>query len=313
MAVVRQNVLGSAPLTAKYVQGVVALKNDFLRPGTWPSTYDIFVIWHHQAMMTMTPATQNSRNAAHSGPAFLPWHRYMLLLFEHHLQRVLGDTTFGLPYWNWAADGARTPAQQLTSRLWGSGGLGENRGQVTLGGLAAFRVQFVTNASAQLVRITPRVLQRNAGVDVTTLPKAADVQTATSLPDYDTAPWDRNSQSSFRNRLEGWDQGPRNHNRVHVWVGGDMGPASSPNDPVFYLNHCNVDRVWAGWQGLPGRGTFVPVSGTTSPAGHRLNDRLMAITTSADFDPLFRGSVRIAQVQDASSFYSYDSTSDITA
>ena len=22
---------------------------------------------------------------------------------------------------------------------------------------------------------------------------------------------------------------------------------SVPNDPVFYLNHCNVDRIWEGW------------------------------------------------------------------
>ena len=26
-----------------------------------------------------------------------------------------------------------------------------------------------------------------------------------------------------------------------------MAPATSPNDPVFYLNHCNVDRIWEAW------------------------------------------------------------------
>ena len=43
-----------------------------------------------------------------------------------------------------------------------------------------------------------------------------------------------------------WMDGPRLRNLVHVWVGRDMSPGSSPNDPVFFLNHCNVDRH--GWQ-----------------------------------------------------------------
>src|SRR5829696_1697483 len=43
------------------------------------------------------------------------------------------------------------------------------------------------------------------------------------------------------------------HNQVHVWIGGDMGPATSPNDPVFYLNHCNVDRIWEAWLVNQGR------------------------------------------------------------
>jgi tyrosinase len=69
---------------------------------------------------------------------------------------------------------------------------------------------------------------------------------------YDAFPWDPNSEG-FRNEFEGWFNGPGMHNRVHVWIGGDMGPASSPNDPVFYLNHCKVDRIWAGWQHTHGQ------------------------------------------------------------
>lgn len=52
------------------------------------------------------------------------------------------------------------------------------------------------------------------------------------------------------------------HGVVHGWVGGvlDDGPiplrggtmsvnSASPNDPVFFLHHANVDRIWALWQG----------------------------------------------------------------
>lgn len=60
-----------------------------------------------------------------------------------------------------------------------------------------------------------------------------------------------NTTSSFRNLLEGWVSSrsqAETHNRVHLWVGGSMMPASSPDDPIFFLHHCNIDRLWALWQ-----------------------------------------------------------------
>jgi len=39
------------------------------------------------------------------------------------------------------------------------------------------------------------------------------------------------------------------HNSIHDFVGGDMSNVGwSPNDPAFFLHHCNVDRFWAIWQ-----------------------------------------------------------------
>lgn len=45
------------------------------------------------------------------------------------------------------------------------------------------------------------------------------------------------------------------HNTVHMFVGGNTmpNPAVSAGDPVFYLHHANVDRIWAQWQETPGR------------------------------------------------------------
>ncbi len=40
----------------------------------------------------------------------------------------------------------------------------------------------------------------------------------------------------------------RLHNPVHAMIGGQMYTGSSPNDPVFFLHHCNVDRLWDLWQ-----------------------------------------------------------------
>ncbi len=35
---------------------------------------------------------------------------------------------------------------------------------------------------------------------------------------------------------------------AHNWTGGTMAGGNSPLDPLFYLHHCNVDRLWAIWQ-----------------------------------------------------------------
>ena len=124
-AVTRPNVVSNAAARTKYINGVKLLKGEFTGPTTSSlgipgpnvkvSTYDLFIVWHHVAMSTLTPATQNDRNAAHRGSVFLPWHRFMLRQFELNLQRVLNDNTFGLPYWDWAADGQLSAAAQKTA------------------------------------------------------------------------------------------------------------------------------------------------------------------------------------------------------
>lgn len=38
------------------------------------------------------------------------------------------------------------------------------------------------------------------------------------------------------------------HNNVHLAVGGQMATAESPADPLFWLHHANIDRIWARWQ-----------------------------------------------------------------
>jgi hypothetical protein len=38
------------------------------------------------------------------------------------------------------------------------------------------------------------------------------------------------------------------HGMVHMWVGGTMSDATrSPADPVFWLHHANLDRLWWAW------------------------------------------------------------------
>src|SRR5260221_5524593 len=127
MAVTRFNILNNAATRTNYTKGVHLLKQEspgntttslgIPGPSKKVSTYDLFVVWHNTAMMTFTPPTQSDRNAAHRGPVFLPWHRFMLRQLELNLQRVLNDATFGLPYWDWATDGQLAPAAHKTAPM----------------------------------------------------------------------------------------------------------------------------------------------------------------------------------------------------
>ena len=147
MSVIRKNILTDTAARNAFIQGVMLLKQEnsgsttatFGIPGpSRPvSTYDLFVVWHHQAMNQDTPPGNTvGRNAAHGGPIFPPWHRVMLLLLEANLQRVLGDATFGLPYWDWAADGDLPTASQPGATIWGTSYLGGSGNPVTTGPFA---------------------------------------------------------------------------------------------------------------------------------------------------------------------------------
>jgi tyrosinase len=106
----------------------------------------------------LTPPGQGDRNAAHRGPVFLPWHRFMLILLELQLQRVLSDPDFGLPYWDWAADGELPAGGQSDSPLWADDCMGGEGSPVTTGPFAfdpadpgAWRVRVVANMRGRVV------------------------------------------------------------------------------------------------------------------------------------------------------------------
>ena len=298
---VRQNILANASVRQKYVQGVIALKNQFTGvtttslgisgPSRPVSTWDRFVAWHHAAM-----------GFAHRGSLFLPWHRLMLRTLEQLLAQALADPNFGLPYWDWAADGELTPAKRLTAPVWANNCMGSGTTAPGPFTLAAFPLRLAANSSAQLVQVN-RALERSRGAGVPgisnpPLPTKATTAAAITATPYDMAPWSTSSASGFRNRVEGWSPANQLHNLVHIWVGGDMLPSSSPNDPVFYLNHCNVDRVWERWMQNNGR-VYQPLNTTpNAPVGQRINDPMLSP---------FGGSVTPAQVLNMTTTYTYDS------
>ena len=257
---IRRNVkfLSSAD-KGRFANAVVALKGQpsVLHPGNPQlSRYDDYPEIHMNAMMA-------SPGWAHRLPAFFPWHREMLLQFENDLAAI--DPLVTIPYWDWP-DAASNPF--TVDFLGGDGDPADSdkvkTGPFAKGGANAWTLKVEDNVG------DPDFLQRSFGTDATamSLPTASDVDTALSVDHYDSFPWS-GSSSGVRANVEN-----NLHNLVHRWVSGTMGMMTSPNDPVFWLHHCNIDRLWAVWQRLhPGASPYLPAGGAAQ--GHNLMDAMI--------------------------------------
>lgn len=208
-------------------------------PSSTGGTYQKYIIWHNNL-------------AEHRTTSFLAWHRAFLWELEEDLiaaDKLLGnDGNIGIPYWRWDRHDGLPGTRR--GRLWADDLMGGNGSPVTSG-------PFITPAWTifEGTPLTARAtgLQRELAFNSPSMPSAADIRNCLRLNSYDSSPFNTSSpNTSFRNVLEGWvvvRTGSTNlHNNGHVWVGGDMLPFTSPNDPVFFLNHSYVDLLWAQWQ-----------------------------------------------------------------
>jgi Common central domain of tyrosinase len=259
-----------------YIDAVLKLKAEKI--GTTPptNTYDKYVKMH-----------DDFRDAGHKGPAFLAWHREFLRRFELELQRIMDDKTFGLPYWDWSVDQSEAPypapSWPFTPWFLGGDGVADVGGQVIDGAFAFSKHNWELKVRDTVDEPYP-YLSRQFGAGNLSLPTPDDVKAALRATPFDVAPWNENSASGFRNMAEGWIPPqynpemyiPKMHNRVHRWVGGSMVPITSPNDPVFFLHHCFVDKLWADWQSRdwqtrqPAQTPYLPTNGARK--GHNLGD-----------------------------------------
>ena len=228
--------------------------------------YDQYVEWHHHAMMCPTPLPNENphwryRNAAHRGPVFLPWHRDYILELEKDLQRI--DSAVTLPYWDWSVDAEMSDPSQAP--IWGENFMGasgskENYFEVTTGPFAyqAGNWTIPKELDGPKLRRGFGQFADPLGVAIKTLPTKEDLKLLFEEIIYDTWPWNSAPFTvGFRNRLEGWvtpsgdhrvrHEGVQLHNRVHVWIGGTMARPVSPGDPVFFLHHCFIDKLWVEW------------------------------------------------------------------
>ncbi len=225
------------------------------------NAYDYFVDLHVQAF--------NGDSGAHMAPGFLPWHREFLHRFELEMRRASGNPRITLPYWDWTEPSS---VQSIfTDNFLGGDGDPSQEHFVVSGAFRKGNWAMAANYDDtddefdEIVDPTTplyktglqRYFNQNGNVP---LPLMAHVDNLLNVPRlYDVAPFNMRSNVtlSMRNYIEGWwPEGSSMHNAVHVWMGGQMQTASSPNDPAFFLHHTNIDRLWSQWQARYGNATY---------------------------------------------------------
>ncbi|MEM7644761.1 MAG: tyrosinase family protein [Pseudomonadota bacterium] len=166
---------------------------------------------------------------------FLPWHRGYLAAMEATVAKVIRDDLGGpddwaLPYWNYSADLAANPdARNLPP---------------------AFRDQTMPDGTPNAL-FAPRAADAAGDVGL----RDADVQLG-ALAEADFTPASdfdpgfggpRTGFSHFGSANGALERVP--HNVVHVRINGWMiDPNTAAFDPIFWLHHCNIDRLWEEWR-----------------------------------------------------------------
>ncbi|KAH9954003.1 Di-copper centre-containing protein [Russula dissimulans] len=191
---------------------------------------------------------------------FLPWHRWYVHVFEESLKNKCGYTGV-TPYWNWTIDAP----DFYESSFWkdsdpvsGLGGWGDPAADYSVpdGGFSDLHLSYPS----------PHILRRNFTLQPWEIPfvlftepdkianssfSAAVIEAVLESPvgDY----------KSFQEVLES-PEGP--HAAVHLIMGGDLGgtcpqnapanctggPTWSPNEPLFWMHHGMIDKIWYDWQ-----------------------------------------------------------------
>ncbi len=173
-----------------------------------------------------TPPRPAWGQCAHASLFFLAWHRGYLAWFEGTVRRLTGEDGWGLPYWDYSnpdnPDAAFLPAEfRVPTR--------------TVGG------QVVPNPLFDSTRNDGPI----PAEDIDVVPALTEPRFVGGVPDVGFGGTDRDR------RFGDVESAP--HNWVHVDIGGLMqSPATAGQDPIFWLHHANIDRLWEVWLSLPG-------------------------------------------------------------
>lgn len=214
---------------------------------------------------------------------FLAWHRAYLGWFERKCRELSGDPNFALPYWDWTKT-PRVPAKMFEDELdpnhpafiasfqkfkqefepalntfWPTlspaqksvlAGRGYNSVADILSEVEDFHFFNQPNARG-LTATSPDLdpaTQSTVAIDV--------INSALQTPTFTESGSDPAGFASAKtaNHNDGGAQGileSEPHNNVHGGVGfpdgGFMWGYLSPVDPIFFLHHANIDRLWDVW------------------------------------------------------------------
>jgi len=253
----------SNPERAAYINGVKCLQSR-------PSKLAALIPASRSGFDDFAAIHANQTRSIHFSGIFYAWHRHYLHLFEAALHEHCGyPAKQGVPYWDWTldayqaglaatllfdgsphslgGDGEPDPAAAPYIVAGGTLPHGSGGGCVRAGPFANATVPFgpfnithlLTGLPTDWQRGTPHCLQRDLN-DFALRRYNGPAAVAAALAAKDV--------SEFQARTAG-PADPGIHGGGHFSVGASMNdPFGSPQDPVFYLHHGMLDRVWALWQ-----------------------------------------------------------------
>ena len=245
------------PITRAFAEAVRVMQS---RPEANPTS------WAYQAAVHGTEVNPDEfRNQCqHNSWFFVSWHRMYLYWFEQIIRSIVQTLdsvdqqtkdTWALPFWNY------------------------DRGAPTNSLPPAFRDRQTPDGQSNPLFVRQRDPRINAGGGMPDGPTGVTNATAALAEEQYSGPADAGILAGFGGPQTGWhhfdesgfstpgalEQQP--HNLVHGQVGGRGGFMSgfdtAPLDPVFWLHHCNVDRLWEVWIRQPNRQNPTQAAWTT--------------------------------------------------
>lgn len=190
--------------------------------------------------------TEAGSPEAHGAPGFLPWHRAYLLDLERELQAI--DPSVALPYWRF---------DRAAPRLFSRDFIGVSNALGTVEFSATNPLQFwVTDGIPGITR----------SPDFDTASQAAGV-----ISESETL-----ALGSVYRVFQDMEIDP--HGAAHVSFEGLISEIpTAARDPLFFLLHTNVDRLWAKWQRRFGRFNAAQAASfdsNTAMGGNRIGHNL---------------------------------------
>jgi hypothetical protein len=145
------------------------------------------------------------------------------------------DPNVTVPYWDWTYDGAKPEESIVFSSSWFGSGFGDNKTKCVVDGPFKDWVTYTPGESC---------LQRDLHGRNTTswMVTGTLAQLLDSAKNYD----------NFTTQII------VPHSTLHVSVGGDFQSTYSPGEPLFWLHHSFIDKVWYDWEHIDNRSRTFP-------------------------------------------------------
>ncbi|KAM0858879.1 hypothetical protein ACQ4PT_047561 [Festuca glaucescens] len=166
---------------------------------------------------------------------FAPWHRMYIYFFERILGDLIGDPTFGLPYWNWDPGfGFRMVMPSIFANE-GSPLYDEFRTPEHVRAFMDLNLGPAKQPNLPEPECTDDILCLIDN-NLYSMYRQMTVDTPEEFHGGKFCTAGKKYTGSLENGA---------HTAAHIWVGQNMGNLrTAARDPVFYSNHSNVDRMW---------------------------------------------------------------------